>query len=91
MGSIRISAPTAAAASALVDLLDEHRATAAQDSDGAWQVDVPLDGTARSTIPLTLTTTRAWLEQHGLRSTSITLDGNTHLLRSDGPSPLAMH
>jgi hypothetical protein len=81
MPPLRISSPTAEAALALADALSTHGATASPDSDGRWEVMVPLMGAGRGTIPEALAATRDWLAQFELYSAAVTLDGHTHLLR----------
>ncbi|HUQ22414.1 MAG TPA: hypothetical protein VM049_05305 [Gaiellaceae bacterium] len=85
MEPIRISAPTAAAAFALVELLPGQQATATSDHDGRWEVVVPLRGSGRTLVPSTLSAIREWLEACGLSSTSVRLDGQPHLLKAEGP------
>jgi hypothetical protein len=81
MPPLRISSPTAEAALALADALSTHGATASPDSDGRWEVTVPLMGAGRGTIPEALAATRDWLDRFELCSAAVTLDGHTHLLR----------
>jgi hypothetical protein len=81
MSPLRISSPTAEAALALAAALGAHGATANPDSDGRWEVTVPLTGAGRGTIPEALAATREWLERFELGSAAVTLDGHTHLLR----------
>ena len=81
MSPLRISSPTAEAALALANALGAHGATANPDSDGYWEVTVPLTGAGRGTIPEALAATREWLERFDLCSAAVTLDGHTHLLR----------
>jgi hypothetical protein len=45
-----------------------------------WAVIVPLNGAGRETIPESLSVTREWLDYCGFHATSVTLDGETHLL-----------
>lgn len=92
MSPLRVSSPTAEAALALAELLAGHGATAGRDADGGWEVMVPLMGAGRGTIPEALAATREWLDGYGLRSTSVTLDGHTHLLRGSlTEAPVALH
>jgi len=82
MAPLIISSPTAAAAYALVDVLNEHcRAFASPQADGTWEVRVELGNAPRNVLPLSLAAARAWLDRCGLASASVTLDGRTHLLR----------
>lgn len=81
MPPLRISSPTAEAALALADALSRHGATASPDSDGRWEVTVPLVGAGRGTIPEALAATQEWLDRFDLSSAAVTLDGHTHLLR----------
>jgi hypothetical protein len=88
MPHIRITSPTHAAAFALADLLLEYGATAGQTSAGGWEVVVSLDGPVPGRVPAALAATREWLEFCGFESTSVSLDGHTHLLRSSrSPTP----
>jgi hypothetical protein len=88
MEPIRISSPTATAAFVLVELLDEYHATANFDEHGRWQVVVPLDESGPSRVCV-ISATREWLERCGLPFTSITLDGQTHLLQGSRIDALA--
>ena len=90
MASLRISSPSSAAALLLVDLLSDHGATATQDPGGDWQITVPLDG-ARGVVPQTVAVARQWLDQCGLHSVPIMLDGHTHLLRGDRALTATLH
>lgn len=91
MASVRISSPSAAATLLLVDLLSDHGATATQQADGDWEITVPLDGSARSVVPHTLAIAREWLDQCGLHSAPIMIDGHTRLLHGDRALTAAMH
>jgi hypothetical protein len=92
MAPLRICSPTAEAAHALVGMLTAYGATASPDSDGRWEVTVPLMGAGRGTIPEALAATREWLDLFSFGSTSVTLDGHTHLLRgSYADVSLAVH
>ena len=91
MEAIRISSPTAGAAFILVELLAEHGATASPDVNGDWEVVVPLNGSRRGTIPVTLSVAQQWLDFCGLASTSVILDGETHLLRRAGQLVSPLH
>src|SRR5687768_6401305 len=91
MAHIRITSPTAAAAYVLVGLLAEYGATAGETRAGGWEVVIPLDAPHDGQVPTTLSVTREWLDLCGLGSTSVTLDGHTHLLldtRSLTPAPV---
>jgi len=80
MPSLRIASPSAAAAFILVDMLAEQHATASPQPGQGWEVVVPLAGRGNGVVPFCLAATREWLDTCGLRSTSIQLDGHTHLL-----------
>lgn len=83
MDSVRIYAPSAAAAFVLVDLIQEHcEATATQQHDGTWQIAADLTSSARSTVPQLLNAAREWLALCGLASAPITVDEETHLLEN---------
>jgi hypothetical protein len=85
---LRIHAPDADAALALVERLSAYRATTEPGPDGTWSVSVPLRAAPRATVPAALATTRDWLDENGIAAVSVDLDGHTHLIRSDGsPSP----
>jgi hypothetical protein len=87
MGAITFASPTAAAAYVLVDLLTEHcRATATALADRSWEVRVDLEGAPRDAVPLSLAAAKAWLAECGLPSSSVSLDGHTHLLRPERAS-----
>ena len=83
MASLRIEAPSAAAAFVLVDRLTSLGASAEGTSRGGWAIVVPLDGSPKGTVPECLARTREWLDLCSLPSTSVTVDGHTHLLHSD--------
>jgi hypothetical protein len=92
MASLTFASPTAAAAYVLVDLLHEHcRATASPQTDKTWEVRVELGDAPRDTVPLSLAAAKQWLEQCGLPSASVSLDGHTHLLRHDRARELTVH
>jgi hypothetical protein len=82
-GSLRIKAPSAAAAFVLVDLLDGYGATATPEAGGEWVIHVGLLGNRQNAVPASLGFVRQWLEMCGLPSTSVTLDSETYLLRGD--------
>jgi hypothetical protein len=83
MPPLNITSPSSAAALLLVDLLAEHGATATQHPDGHWEISVPLTGANRAVVPQTIAAARAWLDECGIHSTPITLDGHTHLLHGE--------
>jgi hypothetical protein len=83
MASLRIEAPSAAAAFVLVDRLTALGASAEQTSRGGWAIVVPLDGSPKGTVPECLARAQEWLDLCSLASTSVTVDGHTHLLRSN--------
>jgi hypothetical protein len=83
MASMRIFSPSAAAALVLADRLFKHGATAMHEEGGNWQILVPLDGASGATVSQALSAARDWLDECGLDAASVTLDGRTHLLRSD--------
>jgi hypothetical protein len=83
MASLIISSPAASAALILVDLLSDFGATAAPRDDGHWEITVPLDGPKREVVPQMLAVARAWLDECGLHSAPVTLEGHTHLLQGD--------
>jgi hypothetical protein len=89
MAPFRICSPSASAALILLDLLSDYGATATQEADGRWEIAVPLNGS--DIVPQTLAVARAWLDECGISSAQITLDGHTHLLRSGRPEQRAMH
>jgi hypothetical protein len=91
MPHIRITSPTSAAAFALVDLLAEYGATAGPIRSGGWEIVVPLDEAERGQVPGALAATREWLDFCGFSSTSVTLDGHTHLLRDSRSSLPTVH
>jgi hypothetical protein len=91
MAPLRISSPSAAAALLLVDLLSDNDATATQHADGHWEITVPLAGANRAVVPQTLAVARAWLDQCGIYSASVTFDGHTHLLHGERQVQMAMH
>lgn len=84
MPSLCITSPSAAAAFVLVELLSEHGATAGPDRSGGWEIVVSLDGKGRGTVPACLAGAQEWLDTCGLPSTTIRLDGHTHLLKATG-------
>jgi hypothetical protein len=75
----------------LVDLLSDYGASASQHADGRWEITVPLTSANRAVVPQTLAVARAWLDECGLHSASVVLDGHTHLLRSERPAQVALH
>lgn len=82
MSSLRIDAPSAAAAFVLVDLLGERcKATSTGRPDGSWEISVPLNGGARATVSNALSAATEWLAQCGLESAAVTIDGRTRVLR----------
>jgi hypothetical protein len=81
---LRIHAPDADAALALLERLSAYRATAEPGPDGTWSVSVPLRAAPRATVPAALATTRDWLDDTGIAAVSVDLDGHTHPIRSDG-------
>lgn len=86
MTSIRITSPSAASALVLADLMADHGATATPVGD-RWEVVVPLTDASREGVAFCLATAREWLDRCGLESTTVTLDGETHLLRGSGNGP----
>jgi hypothetical protein len=87
---IRISAPTAEAALALVEMLADYGATPQLDDRGHWEVIVPLDGICQGTFPTSLAAIRDWLDLCEIQTTTVTVDGNTHLLRGNGTASSAV-
>lgn len=82
MAPLIISSPTAAAAYMLVDLLHEHgKAEASPQIDSTWEVRVELTNAPHGVLPASLATAREWLDQCGLPSAFVSLDGHTYLLR----------
>lgn len=82
MAPLIISSPTAAAAYMLVHLLDEHcKADASPQIDSTWEVRVELTNAPRGVLPASLSAAREWLDQCGLPSASLSLNGHTYLLR----------
>ena len=82
MAPLIISAPSSTAAHALVAILPDHgHAVAAPSTDGTWQVRVELSGAPPGALPRSLAAAREWLDECGLQSASIVVDGHTHLLR----------
>ena len=81
MATLRIEAPTAAAAFVLVDRLSSLGATAERTPGEGWGIVVPLTGSPRGTVPECLARTREWLDLCSLPSTAVTVDGHRHLLR----------
>lgn len=81
---LRIAAPSAAAAFLLVDKLAPFGARAESSTAGKWDIIVPLRGARREAVPTAIAATRDWLDECGLESTSMTIDGHTHLLRGSG-------
>ena len=79
---LRIEAPSATTALTLAESLEELRARAISEG-GRWAVVVSLRGAAPGTVPEALSRTRDWLMECDVSTTSITLDGHTHLLRRD--------
>jgi hypothetical protein len=91
MAPLIISSPTAAAAYMLVDLLHEHcKAEASPHIDSTWEIRVELSNAPRDVLPASLSTAREWLDQCGLRSASVSLNGHTYLLRGSARPRLAL-
>ena len=90
MATLTFTSPTAAAAFVLVDLLAEHcRAETARRVDGSWEIRVALEKAQRSSVPASLAAAAEWLDQCGLSATTVTLDGDTHLLTRNKRSAAA--
>jgi hypothetical protein len=81
MASLRIEAPSAAAAFVLVDRLTSLGASTEGTARGGWVIVVPLDGAPKGTVPECLARTREWLDICSLASASVSVDGHTLLLR----------
>jgi hypothetical protein len=82
-----IDAPTRQAGLALAEKLSLLGARAELVShNGRVRVTVPLQSAGRELVPRTLAAIREWLEELDLGSTSVHLDGHTHLLRADRSS-----
>jgi hypothetical protein len=90
MASIRMASPSAAAAFVLAGLLDNYSATADRDPNGKWEIAISLDGAPRGSVPDILRIVADWLDECGLRATTIALDNHTHLITADQTPPLAV-
>jgi hypothetical protein len=82
---VRITSPSAAAAFVLVDLLAEHGATATLRPGEEWEIAIPLDHVGNATLSAMVSAASDWLEQCGLASTAIVIDGHTHVVRGRRP------
>jgi hypothetical protein len=83
---LQIDAPDAATGMALAEKLAQLGGRADLVSIGArLRVSVSLQSASRDFVPRSLAATREWLEECELDSTSVRLDGHTHLLRADRP------
>ena len=84
MEPLLIDAPTPQTGLALAEKLALLGARADLVSEnGLVRVSVPLQSAGRDLVPRTLAAIREWLEELDLGSTSVRLDGHTHLLRAD--------
>jgi hypothetical protein len=84
---LRIEAPSAAAAFVLAGSLGKYRARAVAEA-GQWIVVIPPQGAAQGVIHDALSVTRDWLIECDVPATSVTVDGQSHLLRREDIQPV---
>lgn len=86
MEPLQIDVPNPRSGMVLAAKLARIGANAELVSDGGGlRVSVSLRFAGRELVPRSLAATREWLEECELDSTSVRLDGHTHLLRADRP------
>ncbi len=89
MSQIRISSPTAEAASVLTDLLGERGVRARPLADGTWEVVMNLDGSGPEKLSIVLSAARDWLRTCALPDTQVSVGAQTHSLAAEIPAPAA--
>ena len=86
---LQIDAPTAAAAVVLAGSLEKFQARTVRDA-GRWLVlarPVPAGSGSHGSVSKALTIIREWMLECGVPATTITYDGQSHLLRRQDATP----
>ena len=84
---LRIEAPSAAAAFVLAGSLGKSAARATLEED-RWVVLVSLGSGGPSAITEALSATREWLLECNVAATTLSYDGQTHVMRREDAKPL---
>jgi hypothetical protein len=87
MAPLIVSSPSFAAAMLLLDRLQGlFDVGLISTLDGGWELRVKVDGTPSDVLPLALSAATEWVEECGLGSVTVSLDGQRHLLQGSAVS-----